>query len=62
MAPLAKRLLWPRRLPALLSGLAEISDISVFNVRGSLHIYTGSGGTMGQLPTGAVLAIGPEAR
>ena len=30
VAPLAKRLLWARRLPALLSGLPEISDISVF--------------------------------
>ena len=30
MAPLAKRLMWARRLPALLSGLPEISDISVF--------------------------------
>jgi hypothetical protein len=30
LAPLAKRLLWARRLPALLSGLPEISDISVF--------------------------------
>jgi SAM-dependent methyltransferase len=30
MAPLAKRLLWARRLPALLFGLPTISDISVF--------------------------------
>ena len=30
MAPLAKRLRWARRLPALLSGLPEISEISVF--------------------------------
>jgi SAM-dependent methyltransferase len=30
VAPLAKRLLWARRLPSLLSGLPEISDISVF--------------------------------